>query len=168
MSHRTRLSVFALALVATTGAFASPSTISSSLKKWPPWISIESPVNPYDPTARGAAMLVRAAFREGQSQLSDVSGSAEGIVGGARRTLPLRFDATGRPDVYALRRQWPTEGTWLLRIAVRTTTAIVTLDRSGNVASVKVPTEITANKDEIPRAVSAKEIDSILAEAAKR
>jgi hypothetical protein len=40
--------------------------VSPSVVKWPPWISIESPVNPYDPSARGAAMLVRAAFREGQ------------------------------------------------------------------------------------------------------
>src|SRR5437764_15338410 len=102
MSRRTRLSIFALALVAGAGAFVSPSTSSASIKKWPPWISIESPVNPYDGGARGAAMLVRASFREGQSQLSDLSGSAEGIVNGERKTLPLRFDDTGRPNFYAL------------------------------------------------------------------
>jgi hypothetical protein len=140
--------------------------------KWPPWISIESPVNPYDPSARGAAMLVHAAFREGQAQLSDLSGSAEGIVAGARRSIPLRFDSTARPNVFALRKQWPSEGTWLLRIALKSTTAIVTLDRGGNVAAVRVPTELTASRDEVPRAVGSKEIDSMLAaalgEAAKR
>jgi hypothetical protein len=117
-------------------------------------------------------MLIHATFREGQAQLSDVSGSAEGMVGGVRRSIPLRFDTTGHANVFALRRQWPTEGTWLLRIALKSTTAIVTLDRAGNVASVRVPTEFTASRDEVPRAVGSKEIDSMLAasvaEATKR
>ncbi len=163
MFRRTLLSTFALSVAAATGAWVSPSLVSPSMVKWPPWISIESPVNPYDMSARGAAMLVRAAFREGQAQLSDLSGSAEGIVAGARRSIPLRFDTTGRPNVFALRKQWPTEGTWLLRISLKTTTAIVTLDHAGNVASVRVPTEFTATRDEVPRAVGSKEIDSILA-----
>jgi hypothetical protein len=167
MSRRTLFSTLALSLVAGTGAFVSPSAVNAF--KWPPWISIESPVNPYDPSARGAAMLVRAAFREGDAQLADLSGSAEGIVGGARRSVPLHFDTTGRPNVFALRRQWPSEGTWLVRIALKSTTAIVMLDHSGNVASVRVPTELTpTSRDEVPRAVPSKEIDSILAEAAKR
>ena len=171
MFRRTLLSTLALSLVAATGAWVSPS-VSPSMVKWPPWLSIESPVNPYDPSARGAAMLIHAAFREGQAQLSDLSGSAEGIVAGVRRSIPLRFDSTARPSVFALRKQWPAEGTWLLRIALKSTTAIVTLDHGGNVAAVRVPTELTASRDEVPRAVGSKEIDSMLAaalgEAAKR
>ena len=167
MFRRTLISTFALSLAAVTGAWVSP-----SLAKWPPWISIESPVNPYDASARGAAMLVRTSFREGMAQLSDLSGSAEGIVAGARKTIPLRFDTTSRPSVFALRKQWPAEGTWLLRIALKSTTAIVSLDHQGNVASVRIPTEFTATHDEVPRAVGSKEIDSMLAasvaEAAKR
>jgi hypothetical protein len=88
-------------------------------------------------------------------------------VNGARRSITLRFDTTGRPNVFALRRQWPTEGTWLLRIALKQTTAIVTLDQNGGVASVRVPTQL-AGGNQIPRIVGAREIDSTLAEAAKR
>src|SRR3954466_8400727 len=139
MSRRTLFSTLALSLVAATGAFVSPSIA----KKSPPWISIESPVNPYDAATRGAVMLVHATFREGQAQLSDLTGSAEGIVGGARRTVRLRFDSTDRPSVFALRRQWPAEGTWLVRIDVKSTTAIVTLGHAGDVAAVRVPTEAT-------------------------
>ena len=152
-----------LALVATTAAFTAPSVI-----KWPPWLSIESPVNPFDATARGAELLVHATFREGQAQLADLTGSAEGLVNGVRRSVPLRFDATNRPSVFALRRQWPTEGSWVLRIALKSTTAIVTIDRDGSVGAVRVPIEQMANGDRVPRAVDAKEIDSMLAEAAKR
>jgi len=162
MTRRALLPVILLAIATTTAAFATPLTA-----KWPPWLSIESPVNPFDPAARGAAFLVHAVFREGQTQLSDLSGTAEGIVDGSRRSITLRFDTTGRPGVFAVRRQWPTDGTWLLRIALQHTTAIVTLDHSRNVASVRVPTEL-AGGNQIPRAVGPREIDSTLAEAAKR
>jgi hypothetical protein len=151
-----------MALATATAAFVTPASV-----KWPPWLSIESPVNPFDPTARGAAFLVHAVFREGQAQLSDISGTAEGLVNGARRSISLHFDSTGRPGVFAVRRQWPSDGSWLLRIALQHTTAIVTLDRAGNIASVRVPTAL-ASGSQIPRPVDAKEIDSTLAEAARR
>ncbi len=161
-----RRSILPAALfVLATAAGASATT---SLVKWPPWLSIESPVNPYDPSVRGAAMLVHVALREGQLELTGITGSAEGIVNGARRSIPLRFETTSRPGVFALRRQWATEGAWLVRIAVRGTTAIVTMDRAGNVASVRVPTELLTNGDRVPRAVATKEIDSTLAELAKQ
>src|ERR1044072_7846192 len=113
-----RIALMALALATT--AFATP-----NIPKWPPWLSIESPVNPYDASARGAMLLVHATFREGVSQLSDLSGTAEGFVNGARRSVPLRFANTDRPNVYALNPQWPAEGRWVLRINPRTTTALV-------------------------------------------
>jgi hypothetical protein len=163
MSRRVLLSLIAFPLIAATAAFAAP-----SIAKWPPWISIETPVNPFDPNARGALLLVHATFREGVAQLSDLTGTAEGIVDGARRTIPLRFESAGRPSIFALRKQWPSEGAWLLRIAVRSTTAIVTLDHDGNVAAVRVPTEIATSGDRLPRVVAQKEIDSTLAQIAKR
>jgi hypothetical protein len=162
MTRRVFLPAALLALATATSVVAAALPV-----KWPPWLSIESPVNPFDPSTRGAVLLAHATFREGQAQLSDLSGTAEGIVNGARRSITLRFDTTGRPSVFALRRQWPTEGTWLLRIALKQTTAIVTLDQNGGVASVRVPTQL-AGGNQIPRIVGAREIDSTLAEAAKR
>lgn len=163
MNRRSIVSATLMALALATTAFVTP-----SIPKWPPWISIESPVNPYDPSARGALLLVHATFREGPSQLSDVSGSAEGLVNGARRSVPLRFENTSRPNVYALRPQWPTEGRWVLRIALRSTTALVTVDQSGRVASIEVPTERTGSGDVVPRAVTARDVDSLLGAPTKR
>lgn len=165
MTRRALLPAALLALITATAAFVSP--FAPLLLKWPPWLSIEAPVNPFDPATRGAVLLAHATFREGQAQVSDLSGTAEGIVNGRRRSVTLRFDTTGRANVFALRRQWPTEGSWLLRIALKQTTAIVTLDRTGGIASVRVPTELQSG-NQIPRLVSAKEIDSTLAEVAKR
>src|SRR4051812_27556502 len=132
MIRRTVLPIALTVIAMSTVAFSAPSVA----KKWPPWISIETPVNPYEDGARGAVLLVHATFREGASQLSDVTGTAEGLVNGARRSIPLRFESTGRASTFALRRQWPTEGAWLAKINARTTTAIVTFDSDGNVASV--------------------------------
>jgi hypothetical protein len=157
-----RFIVPVLALALGTAAFARPAVV-----RWPPWLSIESPVNPFDRDSRGAVLLVHATIRDGVPALADVSGSAEGVVNGSRRTMLVRFDTTSRPGVFALRKQWPSDGTWLVRISFHATTAIVMLDRDGSVASVRVPTHLQGGS-EIPRAVAAREIDSTLAAAARR
>ena len=161
MRHRISASLVALALI------ASATVANATVFKWPPWLSIEAPVNPFDADARGAVLLVHAAVREGRTSAADLIGSAEGLVRGARRSVPLHFEPTSRPDVYAVRRQWPAEGTWILRITLlRNTTALVTLDGSGNVASTRVPTRMSSGMA-LPRPVGAAEIDSALALAAR-
>lgn len=69
-----------LAALCTLTAFAAPSRA-----KWPPWLSFEAPVNPYDGSLAGAVMLIHAATRDGIPAISDISGSAEGLVSGSLR-----------------------------------------------------------------------------------
>jgi hypothetical protein len=162
MRHRAAVPLFALTLVLAVTTIGQ-----AALAKWPPWLSIESPVNPFDQDARGAVLLVHTAVREGRTSVADLSGSAEGLVRGTRRSVPLHFETTSRPDVYAVRRQWPSDGTWLLRITLlQSATALVTLDDAGNVASTRVPTRMSSGIA-IPRPVMAAEIDSALALAAR-
>lgn len=161
MIRRGRFAILLATLLATTAA-AAPVQI-----KWPPWLSIESPVNPFDNSTSGAVFLVHAATRNGTPGPADVSGSAEGLVENARRTIALTFDATSRPGVFAVRKQWPSEGTWIVRVSLASTTAIVVLDHEGNVASVRVPT-VLADGRPIPRAVVARDIDSTLMVASAR
>jgi hypothetical protein len=163
MLHRTVLWSAGFALAASLTAATTP-----VIRKSPPWISIESPVNPYDAATRSALLLVHAQFREGNSQLADLSGTAEGLVSGARRTIKLRFDSTAHLNVFALRRQWPTDGAWVLRINLRTTTALVSLDKAGNVAATRIPMQTASDGMALPREVQAKDVDSMLADVAKR
>jgi hypothetical protein len=163
MLRRALVPVFATALL-SLGA-AAPS--STRVIKWPPWLSIESPVNPWDPASRGVAFYVRTMLRDGVSNASDVTGTAYGLVDGKRQTVPLEFNATSRPGVLSVRRSWPAEGAWVLRVSLLTTTALLTLDREGNVASVRIPTERTPG-GVVPRVIAQREIDSTLAELAKR
>lgn len=135
----------------------------------PPWISIEYPVNPYDATTR-AALLVVHAFHPGTPTGFPVSGSAEGIVNGERRSIPLRFSTTSRTGVYALSKQWPNEGTWTLVVSVAQgpedkVSAVVELGRNGDVASVQVPTR-RQDGWMIPAAVAMHEVEASLRQRA--
>jgi len=44
-------------------------------------------------------------------------GTAEGLVGNERRSIPLEFEATGQRGVYRLDQTWPTEGSWIIAIS---------------------------------------------------
>ena len=136
----------------------------------PPWISIETPPNPYDRASRGAFLVVNT-FHHGDAVASGVTGTAEGLVNGARRSITLSFDAAARPGRYALRKQWPTEGIWMLVVNTggRTdgATAVVELGANGEVASVRVPTR-QQGEWLIPAQVTARDIDDSLSARAAR
>ena len=131
----------------------------------PPWISIEYPPSPHDRTTRDAFLLVHA-FHHGTPMNFPVAGKAEGIVNGQRRSIALDFTTTSRQGVYALKKQWPSEGNWVLAIDVTQdggskAGALVEIGSSGEVAKVTVP---TSRQDgwAIPRAITSAEVDAAL------
>ena len=137
----------------------------------PPWISIETPVNPYDATTRGAFLLVHA-FHHGDPVAYPVSGTAEGLVNGERRTVVLTFTPTSRAGAFALRKQWGDTGVWTLVIQVKqqendVAQALVEIGADGDVARVQVPTRIGERDIRFPRQVSAREIDAALRQRAR-
>src|SRR5881227_3958854 len=103
------------AIVAVTLVAAAPS--SATMRAGPPWISIEYPANPLDPSTRGAYLLVHAFHHQIPTQ-SVITGTAEGLIHGERKSVALRFDNTSRPGVYALQKQWGDDGVWSLLISV--------------------------------------------------
>jgi len=158
-------STFCVAAALTAAAAivaATPSTAAH--RAGPPWISIEYPANPLDPSTRGAYLLVHA-FHHQLPVSSPVRGTAEGLVGGERKSIVLRFDSTTRPGVYALRKQWSDDGVWSLVISVvphedNIAQALVELGPEG-VTSIRVPTR-REHEWTIPRAVTAQEIEQSL------
>lgn len=156
-------------LLATASLFALTAFVSAG----PPWISIEYPANPYDAASRGAFLLVHA-FHHGTPVSFPVSGTAEGIVDGGRRTVSLEFKATSRPGVYALQKQWPSDGTWTLVLGVtqgegegNTVKAVVDLAANGDVASVRVPTRMQGAY-RVPAPVSMADVEASLRARASR
>jgi len=147
-------------------AIGSLLAATAFVRSGPPWISIEYPANPYDGASRGAFLLVHA-FHHGTPVNFPVSGTAEGIVKGARRTISLEFKSTSRPGVYALQKQWPNEGVWTLVLGVsqgegefNTVRAVVDLAADGQVASVNVPTQRDRTGYLIPASVSMASVEA--------
>ncbi|MGH7754148.1 MAG: hypothetical protein ACREN5_15185, partial [Gemmatimonadales bacterium] len=111
------MSVRSMLKVALVTAGALGAVAATPLLKGPPWISIEYPANPHDASTRDAFLLVHA-FHHGTAVNFPVDGRAEGVQGGRRTSQPLTFAATSRTGVYALRKTWPAEGTWVMVIRV--------------------------------------------------
>ena len=164
---RRSLAVLALAAIPALSAATSRPAGSVARLFGPPWISIEYPANPYDRDNRGAFLYVHT-FHHGNAIEATLRGTAEGIVDGQRRSVALQFAKTARPGTYALGRQWPTAGTWLLVITTQGSggqsdgaTALVEIGAAGGVANVRVP---TATRDGylIPTAVTRQQIDDAL------
>src|SRR6266566_5254782 len=147
-----------LALAAVACALVAAPAPAFGLKG-PPWISIELPANPYDKSTRHA-------FLHGTAMGFIVTGTAEGMLNGVRRSLKLDFAETSREGVFALKRTWPREGTWTLVIKANqgpedAATAVVDLGPDGEVATIRVPT-MQRGSWTVPAPVSLEEIDAAL------
>lgn len=168
--HRTLARRLApLAAVAVLGAALTAFAPVASVRFGPPWISIEYPPSPYDRVTRDALLLVHSYHHFTPVGLP-VSGTAEGVVDGKRRSVKLEFETTSKPGVFALRRQWPRQGAWVLNIAVtqgegehNTAGALVTLDADGKVSKVDVPLrQIAGFEVPTPRRITAAEVEAAL------
>jgi hypothetical protein len=136
-----------------------------------PWISIESPPNPYNPETKGALLVVRV-YHHGEVAFFPVNGTAEGLVDGRRQTVKLEFTGTSTPGMYALKFTRPSSGNWILVISVGkdrsqqgSVSAVVTLGSDGTVASVQVPSRLEGQWL-APQVVTDADINSRLKEMA--
>ncbi|MEZ4585566.1 MAG: hypothetical protein R2909_04090 [Gemmatimonadales bacterium] len=92
-------------------------TVATPLLAGPAWIAIEFPANPYAPGSQDAFLMVHAFHHRAPAGLT-VTGTAEGIVNGARRSVPLALRGTQRTGVFALTNQWGDAGVWSLVLTV--------------------------------------------------
>jgi hypothetical protein len=163
-----RSPIRSLPAVLALTALATAAAPSAGFAKGPPWISIEIPANPWDQTTRGAYLLVHV-FHHGLPMQVQPTGTAEGLVNGQRRSVPLSFEKAGRPGVYTLRNQWGGTGRWVLVITVSQgahegediVQAVVEVSEEGNVSAVRVPTR-SERGQAFPRRVTQAEIDAAL------
>lgn len=130
-------------------------------------LSVEVPSDAASHQLKDAVLFVKT-FGCYKPTDAKVSATAEGILNGERRSLPLElvYDSTG---VYALKQQWPSEGSWVLAITGEynslTSTLIIDLGPNGKVLS---DTRLEPGKAKgphariIPRKPTTAEIDSAL------
>jgi len=77
--------------------------------------TIGSPVASQDGRSKMAAFVFRT---EGCAEVTkaQVSGTAEGLVQGARKSVALNLVAMSTPGVYAVYPTWPAEGAWIVSL----------------------------------------------------
>jgi hypothetical protein len=149
-----------LTLPLALGALVAAATPTRAVAG-PPWIAIELPASPFSSLPRDALLLVRA-YHHFTPITALVSGTADGLVNGERRSLPLEITPTDITGLYVVRRQWPREGVWVLRITADgghgRVTAVVGIGASGEVNLVRVPTGVGS----MPRPASDAEVGAML------
>ena len=142
------------ALLATLGGTAlmlSAASSPSAAFKGGPWISIETPVNPYDADARGAAFLVHT-FHHAVPTNFELETRAEGLVDGQRRTVSLTPKAV-RTGTYVVRNTWGTKGTWSVLIVATqpepkaSIQAVVDVAADGSISRVTLPQRMMTAAD---------------------
>ena len=155
---RRRTFGFALAFTAVAAAAAIAG---------PPWISIEYPVNPLDPAAKGGYVTVRT-YHHADLVGYQIEGMAEGLVNGQRQSSKLDIRPLRVAGTYVVNWKKPVNGNWVLVISARRdgqhmATAVVNVGADGQVASVVVPSRLIENgRWTVPRAVASSEIDAML------
>ena len=122
-----------------------------------PWISVELPANPY--LGRGAFAVVRT-YHHRTPAPYPVTGTAEGLVNGQRRSVPLTFALDEAPNGYIVANTWGEQGVWVLNMSVTGdhlgAGAVVGIDRNGEPAFTRFPrTAIGASRAATPREVEA-------------
>jgi hypothetical protein len=54
-----------------------------------------------------------------EPQKAPLTGTAIGIIDGRKQTIALQIDALSEPGTYALTRQWPEKGRWVLEFIAK-------------------------------------------------
>jgi hypothetical protein len=135
-----------------------------------PWISVETPANPFDNSTRDAILLVHT-FHHGTPQFMPVAGKAEGLVDGQRRSVDFTLDKSSRDGTYGVQRHWGTKGIWTLLLTATppehgsnsSIQAVVEIAANGDVGRVTVPRDAQSR----PRLLTASEVDAALRERAR-
>jgi hypothetical protein len=85
----------------------------------------------------GTSIVVRT-YRCGTPSTLALAGTAEGIVAGQRRTIALQVPPAGAEGVFSVRRQWPSEGAWVLSFTLSGNRGASTLVELAPGATLKI------------------------------
>lgn len=77
--------------------------------------TIGSPVASQDFRAKMSAFVFRTEGCADPAK-SQIGGTAEGLMKGARRSVALKVVPLARPGVYAVDQNWPAEGQWVVNL----------------------------------------------------
>jgi hypothetical protein len=83
----------------------------------PPFLSLESPADPLDARANDAVAFVHAHLC-GRPTDGVPTATAEGVVDGRRVSRPVTLAKTTEPGTWAVKTDWPRDGSWVLVLSL--------------------------------------------------
>ena len=88
---------------------------------------------------------------------AQITGTAEGVVNGARHSVPLRLVPAGAAGAFAVSHDWPQEGVWVVSLTGRcgssTASAVIPMGPNGF---------LRESSKFFPRAATAAEVEAVL------
>ena len=88
---------------------------------------------------------------------AEITGTAEGMINGSRRSVPVRVVAASTAGAFAVSRDWPQEGVWVVSLTGRcgssTASAVIPMGPNGF---------LRESSKFFPRAATAAEVESVL------
>ena len=121
-------------------------------------LTIGNPLAANVPKMKTAGLAVRLENCADLSK-SSLNGTAEGLVAGARKSVPLQLAASPTPGVYAVNYGWPGEGAWVVDLQATCGNA-----KAGAVVPFRGPTFLRESVKTFLRFAKASEVDSALNE----
>jgi hypothetical protein len=107
-------------------------------------VEVGNPVANPEAAAKHAVLVLRTTACHSPEKTS-LTATAEGVLDGQRRSIPLNLIPLSTPGTFAVTREWPSTGTWAVKVVARNpeyqnyaTAALVRFDgNSAEWASVK-------------------------------
>ena len=123
MSRHHIVSSFGLAVILTAALAPLSAAQEFALQVGPPVAGNAQP-------AKSSLLVVRPGGCADPAS-AQITATAEGIINGARRSVPLKLSALPTPGVHAVPKEWPNSGVWIVNLVGRcdgkTAGAIVTV-----------------------------------------
>ena len=131
------------------------------------WVSVEASHSSRPGLAGQAVLVVRPAGCH-EPENATITATAEGLVNGQRKSLPLKLSAIS-PGVYEISRQWPSQGAWIVAVNAEyrglPRAAIVRLGSGGNIPATLASSQDESARDSVQsfrRKLAGDDIDSAL------
>ena len=77
------------------------------------YLTVDAAGKSTDPKAKGAFLTAKLTGCH-EAEKGSLSASAEGIVQGKRQSIPLKLVKLDTPGTFAVARQWPEQGNWVV------------------------------------------------------
>jgi hypothetical protein len=94
------------------------SVIAGSLMAGALAVQITDPAGNAEAVSKNIAIVAQTTACH-EPEKTQITASAEGVVNGVRRTIPLKIVALSATGTYGISRDWPATGTWVVRIVAK-------------------------------------------------